>query len=133
MNREPRTASQRSALLRIFHGIVAIKYSLHGFIACFRDETAFRLECAFAIPHFVLIFFIHVDLWIKAVLGVLWLLLVAIELLNSSIEATVDLISLEKSDLAKKAKDCGSAAVMVLIVALVTCWAIAVFIAFGGC
>lgn len=67
----------------------------------------------------------------KVVLGVLWLLLVAIELLNSSIEAAVDLISIEKSDLAGKAKDCGSAAVMVLIVTLLMCWAIAIFMAWG--
>ena len=131
MNIESKTASQRSALSGIFHGIVAIKYSLQGLFACFRDETAFRLECAFAIPHFVLIFFVHVELWMKVVLGVLWLLLVAIELLNSSIEAVVDLISIEKSDLAGKAKDCGSAAVMVLIVALLTCWAIAIFMSWG--
>lgn len=36
MNIEPKAVSQRSALSGIFHGIVAIKYSLQGFLACFR-------------------------------------------------------------------------------------------------
>ena len=79
-----------------------------------------------AVPHFIMIFVIHMDLWLRTLLGALWFLLVAFELLNSSIEAVVDLASPERSELAKKAKDCGSAAVMVVIVTIVLCWTLAI-------
>jgi diacylglycerol kinase (ATP) len=51
---------------------------------------------------------------------VLWLLVV--ELLNSAIEATVDRISLDDHRLAKRAKDIGSAAVLLGLVNLVVVW-----------
>ncbi len=45
-----------------------------------------------------------------------------VELLNTAVEAVVDLASPEKHDLAKKAKDCGSAAVMCILILIVACW-----------
>ena len=59
--------------------------------------------------------------WSVALLGV-HLLLCAVELLNSAIEAVVDLASPEQHPLAKKAKDCGSAAVLAVCLILVLCW-----------
>ena len=50
------------------------------------------------------------------------LLLIIVELLNSAIEATVDRISLDDHNLAKRAKDIGSAAVLVTILNLVVVW-----------
>jgi diacylglycerol kinase (ATP) len=55
------------------------------------------------------------------------LLVPIVELLNSSIEATVDRISLEKHDLAKRAKDIGSAAVFLSLVNLAIVWLIILF------
>ena len=65
---------------------------------------------------------IEMDAWMRVQLGVLWFLLIAVELLNSGIEAVVDLASPEHHELARKAKDCGSAAVMCLLVLIVGCW-----------
>jgi diacylglycerol kinase (ATP) len=45
-----------------------------------------------------------------------------VELLNSAVEATVDRISLERHDLAKRAKDIGSAAVLVSLINAVVIW-----------
>ena len=118
--------SQKSALTGFSHCFAALRYSLQGFAACFKQESAFRQECALGIPHFILLYVIEMDAWMRVLLGVLWFLLIAIELLNSAIEAVVDLASPEHHDLARKAKDCGSAAVMVLIVALIICWALAI-------
>ena len=50
------------------------------------------------------------------------LLLLIVELLNSAIEATVDRISLDDHRLAKRAKDIGSAAVLITIVNLILVW-----------
>ena len=86
---------------------------------------AFRLECILAIPHFIMICVIPMDLWLRVVLGALWFILVAIELLNSGIEAIVDLASPEWHALARKAKDCGSAAVLCILVLIAGCWIIA--------
>jgi diacylglycerol kinase (ATP) len=50
------------------------------------------------------------------------LLVIIVELLNSAVEATVDRISLERHDLAKRAKDIGSAAVLVSLVNATVIW-----------
>ena len=52
------------------------------------------------------------------------LLVVVVELLNSAIEATVDCISLEYHDLAKRAKDIGSAAVLISLINALTVWGV---------
>jgi diacylglycerol kinase (ATP) len=49
-------------------------------------------------------------------------LVIIIELLNSAIEATVDRISLDDHNLAKRAKDIGSAAVLISLVNLIIVW-----------
>ena len=117
--------SQKPALTGVKHCFSAFKYSLQGFIACFKQESAFRQECALGIPHFILLCLIEMDIWMRVLLGVLWFLLIAIELLNSGIEAVVDLASPEYHESARKAKDCGSAAVMCLLVLLAGCWIVA--------
>jgi len=52
------------------------------------------------------------------------LLVIIVELINSAIEATVDRISLESHDLAKRAKDIGSAAVLVSLINAAVVWAL---------
>ena len=50
------------------------------------------------------------------------LLVIIVELINSAVEATVDRISLEQHDLAGRAKDIGSAAVLVSLINAVVIW-----------
>ncbi len=50
------------------------------------------------------------------------LLVLIVELLNSAIEAAVDRISLAQHDLAKRAKDIGSAAVLLSLLNVVVVW-----------
>jgi diacylglycerol kinase (ATP) len=54
-------------------------------------------------------------------------LVVIVELLNSSVEATVDRISLDHHLLAKRAKDIGSAAVLLSLINLVIVWSLVLF------
>jgi diacylglycerol kinase (ATP) len=51
------------------------------------------------------------------------LLVLIVELLNSAIEATVDRISLDRHPLAKRAKDIGSAAVLLALLNVLVVWA----------
>jgi len=52
------------------------------------------------------------------------LLVLIVELLNSSVEAAVDRVSLERDPLIKRAKDMGSAAVMIALVNVAIVWAL---------
>jgi len=102
--------------------INATRYSLEGLAAAARHEDAFRQELvvfAMAVP---------VALWLgrsgferALLIGCLFLVLI-VELLNSAIEAAVDRTSLDKHPLAKRAKDIGSAAVMLSIANAAVIW-----------
>lgn len=90
----------------------ATRYSLSGLAAAARHEDAFRQELI------LVALLTPVALWLgdtgverALLIGSLILVLIA-ELLNSAVEATVDRISFESHRLAKRAKDFGSAAVM---------------------
>ena len=107
----------------IVHFFRAFGYSLAGFTTCFKDEVAFRQECIIAIPHFLAIVLLPLPMWVRAFLSFLWVLLVAVELMNTAIEAVVNLVSPDWHPLAKKAKDCGSAAVFCISSFLVVSWA----------
>jgi diacylglycerol kinase (ATP) len=55
------------------------------------------------------------------------LLVLVVELVNSAIEAAIDRISLEKHNLSKRAKDIGSAAVLVALINVITTWVLVLF------
>jgi diacylglycerol kinase (ATP) len=100
----------------------AARYTWDGLCAAFKHEDAFRQEVFLAlllIPLAVYLGGTGVEraLMIAAVLGVLM-----VELLNSALEAAVDRISLEHHALIKRAKDMGSAAVMIALVNVVVVW-----------
>jgi diacylglycerol kinase (ATP) len=107
--------------------INAFGYSISGFKIAFLKEDAFRQEIFLSIFLIPVAFFISTSaLELIALIGSV-LLVPIVELLNSSIEATVDRISLEKHDLAKRAKDIGSAAVFLSLVNLAMVWLIILF------
>jgi diacylglycerol kinase (ATP) len=106
----------------------ALFYSLDGIAAAFRHEEAFRIEVLLSLILIPLALHMHVSAVAKALMiGSIALVLIA-ELVNSSIEAITDRISLENHVLAKRAKDMGSAAVMLSLINVVAVWLI---IAFG--
>lgn len=102
----------------------ATRYTWDGLTAAFRHEDAFRQEVFLALLLVPLALYLGETgmqraLMIAAVLGVL-----IVELLNSAIEAAVDRISLEHHQLIKRAKDMGSAAVMIALMNVVVVWAL---------
>ncbi len=92
------------------------KYSLQGLGYCFKNETSFLLVaiCACLIIILGIVFDIAFIEWVIA-FGSLALISV-IELINTAIEATVDMVTQEYNEYAKIAKDCGSAATGVMSV-----------------
>jgi len=100
----------------------ALGYSLAGFRAAYKHEDAFRQEVWFALVLIPLAIWLPVTTIDKVLMIGSVLLVIIIELINSAIEATVDRISLEVHDLAKRAKDIGSAAVLVSLINAVVVW-----------
>ena len=100
----------------------ALLHSLDGFAAAFKHEDAFRLEVLLALILVPLALSMPVSGIGKALMVGSVLLVLIVELLNSAIEAAIDLISLEDHVLAKRAKDMASAAVMISVVTVPVMW-----------
>ena len=109
----------KTGLARIWN---AFFYSLEGLRAAFRHEDAFRQEVFLAAILVPAAFFLPASGPGKALMIGAVLLVLIVELLNSAVEAAVDRISLENHQLAKRAKDIGSAAVMLSIVNAAVVW-----------
>ena len=100
----------------ILHFIKAFRYSLDGFKWIFLNEAAFRHDIAFALAIFLIVALAtnFNPICILAVVATIFLLFIT-ELLNTSIECVVDIVSPEYNILAKAAKDMCSAAVFVAV------------------
>jgi diacylglycerol kinase (ATP) len=100
----------------------AFGYSWRGFSACFRHEAAFRQEVLAGL------IVVPLGLWLgdggleRAWLAGSWILVMIVELLNSAVEATVDRFGPEHHELSGRAKDIGSAAVLLSIALAVLVW-----------
>jgi diacylglycerol kinase (ATP) len=100
----------------------ALGYSLHGLRAALVNEDAFRQELLLSCVLIPLAFAFHSSGLGRAMLIGSVILVLIVELLNSAVEATVDRISHVDHPLAKRAKDIGSAAVLLSLVNLVAVW-----------
>jgi diacylglycerol kinase (ATP) len=100
----------------------AFGYSCSGIVEAYRNEDAFRQEILLAAFLLPIAFFVHVAAIGRALMIGSVLLLLIVELVNSAIEATVDRISLDDHRLAKRAKDIGSAAVLLAILNMLLVW-----------
>ncbi len=109
----------KTGLVRLFN---AFGYSLAGFRAAYKHEDAFRQEVLLAAILIPLAVWMPVEYFGKALMISSVLLVIIVELLNSAIEATVDRISLDNHDLAKRAKDIGSSAVLVSLINVIVVW-----------
>ena len=111
----------KTGLRRIWN---ALFYSVDGLTSAFKHERAFRQEVMLAAV------LIPVALWLpvggmgKALMIASVMLALIVELLNSAVEAAVDRISLEKHELARRAKDFGSAAVLLALINVSVVWAL---------
>lgn len=102
----------------------AFFYSLSGIASALRHESAFRQEVALAAVLIPTAFEIPVGAVERVLLIGSVLLVIIVELLNSSVEAAIDRIGFDTHHLSKRAKDLGSAAVLIALGALLVTWAI---------
>jgi diacylglycerol kinase (ATP) len=112
-------SSNRRGLARI---LAAFRYSWAGLSSTFRHEEAFRQELLAALVLVPLALWLTADGVERALLiGSLFLVLI-VELLNSGIEAAIDRFGGETHPLSARAKDMGSAAVLLAIVNAALIW-----------
>ena len=114
----------KTGLKRVWN---ALFYSIDGMRAALRHEDAFRQEVFLAALLIPAALFTPASGPGKALMIAVVLLVLIVELLNSAVEAAVDRISLENHALAKRAKDIGSAAVLVSLVNVVAVWLLVLF------
>ena len=114
----------KTGLRRVWN---AMFYSIEGLRAAYRHEDAFRQEVLLAVLLIPLALFLPASGLGKALMIASVLLVLIVELLNSAVEATVDRVSLEHHRLAKRAKDIGSAAVMMSLANVVVVWLLVLF------
>ncbi len=113
----------RTGLNRLWH---ALGYSLSGLRAAW-DEKAFKQEALISIVLLPLSFWIG-QTWVETALLVGTVILVmVVELLNTGIESAIDRIGPEWHELAKRAKDMGSAAVLLSVLLCIGVWTAALF------
>jgi diacylglycerol kinase (ATP) len=109
----------KTGLQRIWN---AFRYSVAGLTAAYRHEDAFRQETWLALIMIPAALLTPASPLGKAAMIGSVLLVLIVELINSAIEAAVDRISLDHHRLSKRAKDVGSAAVMLALVNVAIVW-----------
>jgi len=109
----------KSGLQRL---IDATGYSLKGFKSAWANEAAFRQEVLLVLVLLPAAFWLGTDMTQRALLVLSTLLILAVELLNSAIESVVDRIGLEAHPLSGQAKNMGSAAVLISLIAAAAVW-----------
>ena len=104
------------------HLVNATIFSFQGLKTAFQSESAFRQELAMLCVVLPSGFWLADSLVLSLALFFACMLVLIVELLNSSIEAAIDRIGLEEHDLSRKAKDLGSAAVMISLILAGSVW-----------
>lgn len=118
----------RTGLTRLWH---ATGYSLAGLqAAC--SEKAFRQEALLALVLLPLSFWLGQHWTETALLAGTVVLVLIVELLNSGIETAIDRFGGELHPLSKRAKDLGSAAVLLALLLAGSTWALALYHRFSG-
>ncbi|MDO3382972.1 diacylglycerol kinase [Gilvimarinus algae] len=119
----------KTGLTRVMH---ALGYSLQGLGAAWKFEAAFRQEVIMALLLIPAAFWLassHIEL-VLLIASVFWVLIA--ELINSSVEAVVDRTGSEVHELSGRAKDIGSAVVLLSLVLLSIVWGIIAWHRFWG-
>jgi len=110
---------KRTGIARIMY---AYKHSWNGLKHAMKNEPAFKQEVFLVIVLTVILFFLPVTTEMKMILFLSNMLVLIVELINSSIEAIIDRISTDYHDLAKIAKDMGSSAVFLSLLTMTVLW-----------
>ncbi len=116
--------TNKTGFARVF---AAFYYSADGLASAFKDEAAFRQELLLYIVLLPILYFLPVTPLFKYLLFSVNSLVLIVELLNSAVESVVDLVSPDYNIYAKRAKDMGSAAVLLSLLLATILWSGALY------
>lgn len=102
--------------------LMALRWSYQGLRAAWLHESSFRLEVCLFVALAPLALWLGQGPVQQALMIGSLLLVLAVELLNSAIEAVIERYGPEHHELAGRAKDMGSAAVLLMLANVVLCW-----------
>ncbi len=102
----------------------ALGYSMQGLATAVKQEAAFRQELMLCVVLLPMAIFLPLTVVERVLLIGVLLAVLVVELLNSALETVVDRISLDNHELSKRAKDLGSAAVFLALVAAAVTWGV---------
>ena len=105
----------------IRHFIAAFRYSMSG-LRMALGETAVRQELVLGVANLAALILLPLSPAVRIALFALWMCVLIVELLNTAVEAVVDLVSPDFHELAKRAKDLCSAAVFLSLTAFFSVW-----------
>ncbi len=108
-----------TGIKRIFR---ATGFSIQGLAAAWKHEAAFRQEVVLLIILVPVAFWLGETVLLQALLIGVCLLVLIVELFNSAIEAAIDRHGDEHHELSGRAKDVGSAAVMISLAIVLLTW-----------
>ncbi len=108
--------------------VKATGYSASGLSFAIKHETAFRQEFLLSLFMLPVLLFLPIPIYLKWLLFSAHFVVMITEIINSSIESVVDLVSPEHHQLAGRAKDLGSAAVLLALTLTGTLWLYALYL-----
>lgn len=106
------------------------RYALNGLIEVTKNEKSFRLQILLFIVGMIMAWILPISFVHSSILAVSLFIPVMAEMINSSVERTVDLVTYEHHELAKRAKDAGAALVFLSLAMLAFIWIVTLYDAF---
>ena len=106
------------------------RYALNGLIEVTKNEKSFRLQILLFVVGVAIAWTLPIPYSHKAILWVSLFIPLIAEVINSSIERTVDLVTFDHHELAKRAKDAGAALVFLSLAMLALIWGLTLYDAF---
>ncbi|MFA5214500.1 diacylglycerol kinase [Sulfuricurvum sp.] len=106
------------------------RYALNGLIEVTQNEPSFRLQILLFTVGMISAWCLPLSFEYHAILAVSLFIPVIAEIINSAIERTVDLVTFEHHELAKRAKDAGAALVFLSLAMLASIWGLTLYRAF---
>ena len=106
------------------------QYALNGLIEVTKNESSFKLQLLAFVTLQAVLFFLEIELFYKAIMGLVLFVPIMAELINSAVERVVDLVTSDYAVLAKYAKDAGSALVLISLIFTSLVWCFCLLFAF---
>ena len=106
------------------------RYALNGLLEVTKNEKSFRLQIILFVIGMIIAWSLPIGFISKSILSVSLFIPLIAEVINSAVERTVDLVTYEHHELAKRAKDAGAALVFLSLGMLAFIWGLTLYEAF---